>query len=305
MHFSFSLANVLSLSISLASAAVIKRQSSSTTVYKFPGSGASVENIAVRPSGQLLLTRFDAPELWSLDPSTKAATKIVTFSDALQSSGITEVTPDVFAVVTGSYSLSGGNKAGSWGIWKVDFTGASPKATKVKIIPESGLFNGLTTLNNNTVLIGDGAKGAVYRLNMSTGEYSIAIQDATMMPPSGAPLPLGLDGLRYRDGWVYFTNIFKNTFHKVQVDATGKATGSITPIWTNSVADDFTFGEDGSAYVATNTKGTVLKVTTDGKITTAASAGGSTSCAFGRTEKDKKTLYIGTSSGTVVSVPIN
>jgi hypothetical protein len=51
--------------------------------------------------------------------------------------------------------------------------------------------------------------------------------------------------------------------------------------------------------------GKVLKVAPDGKtITTAFSISGPTSAAFGRTEKDKGTLYV-TSSGSVVSVVIS
>ncbi|OCL04744.1 NHL repeat-containing protein, partial [Glonium stellatum] len=279
----------------LALAAVIERQSTSTTVYKFSGGGTQAENLAVRPNGQLLVTFMDTNQLWSLDPASKSANKIVTFSGTSSTAGITEVTPDVYAVIAGNYSFQGGNKAGSWGIWKVDMTGSSPKASVVKIIPESGMFNGLTTLDNDTVLIGDGAKGAVYRLSMSTGAYSIVIQDASMTPPASAPVPIGIDGVRYRNGYVYFTNIFKNTFSKVQVDSNGKATGTITQIWTNSTPDDFTITSDGTAYVASS--GTIFKVTSDGKAAKIASVASATSCAFGRTEKDKNMLYVTSSSG--------
>ena len=59
---------------------------------------------------------------------------------------------------------------------------------------------------------------------------------------------------------------------------------------------------DGSIYVAGS--GKVLKVASDGKtVSTAFSISGPTSAAFGRTEKDKGTLYV-TSSGSVVSVNI-
>lgn len=246
---------------------------------------------------------MDAAQLYSIDPVTKTGTKLpVTFTGSTSCSGITELTPDVFAVVTGKYS-GGKNTAGSWAIWKVDFTSGAPVASLVKTFADSTMFNGLTTLNNDTVLIGEG-KGSVIRLTISSGESSTAISDASMAPPSSAPIPLGIDGLRYYNGTVYFTNIFKNTFSKVPVDGTGKATGAITTIWSNNLADDFTFAPDGSIYVAGS--GKVLKVAPDGKtISTAFSISSPTSAAFGRTEKDKGTLYVTTSSGSVASVVIS
>lgn len=120
--------------------------------------------------------------MWTVDPVTKKATKLVTFTDATCSAAITEIALDVYAVVAGQYGFSGGSKAGSWGIWKVDFAGGSAKESLIKKVPESRFFNDLTTLNNDTVLIGDASKGAVWRLGVNTGDYRIAIQDATMNP---------------------------------------------------------------------------------------------------------------------------
>jgi hypothetical protein len=301
MHISPFLAHIFLIPL-LASAAVIPRQASTSTVYKFSTSGAWIENLASRSNGQLLLTRFDAPELWSLDLSTKTTAKVATFTGSTCTAGITEVSPDVFAVVTGNYSQAGGNKPGTWGVWKVNFTGTTPQASVVKMIPESVMFNGLTTLDNDTVLIGEG-KGSVYRLSISNGNYSTAIQDAAMAPPSSAPVPIGIDGLKYYSGYVYFTNIFKNTFNKVQVDSTGKAMGAATTILTVQTGDDFSFGPDGSAYIAAN--GNVAKVTSAGKLSTVASVASGTSTTFGRTAKDNSTLYVGTSVGSVVSVAIS
>ena len=296
MHFSFAGALLIG---SLASAAVVKRQSAATTVYTFSGR-ASLEGIGARTNGQLVVSRMDSADIYNIDPAAKSSTKLTTLTGVTSAAAITEISPDVFAVVGGQYGGAGGAKAGSWGVFKIDVTGATPKVTTIKMIPESVMFNGLTTLNNDTLLIGEG-KGKVYRLSVSTGEYSVAIDDATMAPPSSAPIPLGIDGVRYSDGFVYYTNIFKNAFYKVAVDATGKATGTPTAIWTNIQADDMAFGPDGLAYVAAS--GKVLRVGKDGKTTTIASVSG-TACAFGRSEKDKNTLYVVSGSGTVYSVPV-
>ncbi|KAF2712567.1 hypothetical protein K504DRAFT_401578 [Pleomassaria siparia CBS 279.74] len=303
MRFSTLILQVLSLTASLGSAAVVERRQATTQVFKF-SSPTSAEGIAQRSNGQLLVSFFDKAELWTVDPATKKASKLVSFTGATCSAGIVEIAPDVFAVVAGQFSFSGGNKAGSWAIWKVDFTSGTAVASILKAVPESGFFNGLTAFDNSTILIGDASKGAVWRMDTKTGAYSIAIQDALMNPASNAGIPMGLDGLRYANGTVWFTNVSKNALHKVSVDATGKATGSISTIWTNTFSDDLWVGPDGSAYVATGSAGKVQKVGVDGKVSTVASISGSTAVVLGRTEADKNTLYIVTGQGVVASVKV-
>ncbi|KAF2199813.1 hypothetical protein GQ43DRAFT_442138 [Delitschia confertaspora ATCC 74209] len=299
MRFSTLLLEALSLS-TLSSALSIKRQAAATQVYKFSSSPIQVEGIAARSNGQLIVSFFDGSDIYTIDPTSKKATKIGSLTGATCSAAITEVSPDIFAVVAGKYS-GGRNTAGSWAVWKLDFTQATPKITQVKQVPESGMWNGITTLNNDTVLVGDALKGAVFKLSISTGEYSIAIQDTTMAPPSG--MPMGIDGVRYNNGTLYYTNIFKNSFYKVPIDATtAKTSGAVTPIWTNIQGDDMAFAPDGSIYVATN--GKITKVGVDGKAATFASVAGATAAVIGRGEGDKNKLYVSQNNGGVSSLTI-
>lgn len=171
---------------SIASAGVIgKRQSTAATqIFKF-SSPKSAEGIAVRSNGQILVSFFDKGELWTVDPVTKQGAKAVTLGDATCSAGIVEIAPDVFAVVAGQYGMAGGNKPGSWAIWKVDFTSGNPTASVLKQAPESGMWNGLTNFDSDNVLIGDATKGAIFKMNTKTGDYSIVVQDPTMTPGTG------------------------------------------------------------------------------------------------------------------------
>ncbi|KAF1999117.1 hypothetical protein P154DRAFT_601909 [Amniculicola lignicola CBS 123094] len=300
------LLSLLSLTPSLGSTSPLSpRQVDSAQVYKFSGSPAWAEGIAARANGQLLVTFFDKGEIWGVNPSTKAASKLATFGNATCSAGIAEISPDVFAVVAGQFSFSGGNKVGSWGIWKVDLTGATATASLLNNVPEAGMFNGLTAFSNDTILIGDALKGAVYRMNVNTGEYSVAISDtATMAPPANAAIPMGIDGLRYANGTVWFTNVSKNTLHTVKVDATGNATSAIATVWSDMMADDLHVGPDGSAYIATGSNNKIQKVAPDGMVSAAATVSGSTAVTMGRTEADKNTLYIATSSGLIASAQL-
>ncbi|KAF4636305.1 hypothetical protein G7Y89_g1778 [Cudoniella acicularis] len=306
MRYSLSALSVLPFLGNLASAAVIlPRQSTATSLYKFSPS-LRAENIAVRPNGQLLITTIDAPDLWTVDPTTKKGSKLLTFPNTLSSAGITELTPDVYAVVTGNLTSSFANKGG-WEIWKVDLTDSTPKTSVLKVFSDAGMFNGLTSLDNNTLLIPDATKGTVIKLTVSTLDSSVAIKDASMLPPSGSTgFSMGIDGCRYNSGFLWWTNIFKNTFSKVAMDATGKATGTVTQVFSDSGSnpDDFCFSADGTPYVALG-KGSLAKFDDKGKMSTVASVASATACAFGRGEKDKNTVYVTSSGGSVFAVALS
>jgi len=271
---------ILCFSSSAAASILKDRQAAAAQVVRL----ASTENLAVRPNGQILATNMNSANLYIVDPVAKTSKTAVVVTGASGLSGIAEVTPDVFAVIGGK------------GIYKVDFTGASPVATLINTITEANNLNGLTAFSNDTVLVADAGKGSVFRFNFLTGTYSTAITDPTMAPSGG--IPFGIDGIRYKDGVVWYTNIFKNSFHKIPVDATGKATGAVTTLWTNLMGDDLCFGPNGKIYIATNGKNSIVEVDPAvGKPTAIATVSGSTSCGFGRTEKDKDVIYVGGGSG--------
>lgn len=267
---------------SFVSAAVLdtRQSTAATQVVKL----ASIENLAVRSNGQILATNMNSANLYAIDPVAKTSSTAVVVTGASGLSGIGEVSPDVFAVIGGK------------SIYKVDFTGGTAKATLVMAITEASNLNGLAVLNNDTVLVADAGKGNVYRLTVSTGAYSVAITDPTMAP-SGS-IPFGIDGIKYNNGTVWYTNIFKNSFHKVPVDATGKATGAVTTLWTDLMGDDLCFGPNGKIYVATNGKNSLVEVDPAvGRPVSVGTVTGSTSCGFGRTEKDKNIVYVGGGQG--------
>ena len=221
----------------------------------------------------------------ALDPQTPARVRGVLLAALAYFVMPVDIIPDVFAVIGGK------------GIYKVDFTGSAPKSSLIKTITEASNLNGLAVFNNDTVLVADAGKGSVYKFTISTGEYAVALTDPTMAPSGG--IPFGIDGIKYKDGTVWYTNIFKNSFHKVAVDpVTAKATGAVTTLWTNLMGDDLCFGPNGKIYVATNSKNSIVEVDPAvGKPTVVATVTGSTSCAFGRTEADKNVIYVGGGQG--------
>jgi hypothetical protein len=282
----------LALAAPALAAPLHHRQTSPTEIVRLP----SLENIAVRPNGQLLATNMNSPNLYTIDPATKTSSTAAAVSGASGLSGIGEVTPDVFVVI-------GGSPQGT-AVHKVDFTGAgaTPKVTLVKKIPDAKNMNGLAVFNNDTVLLADAAKGNIIKLVLSTGDSSVALSDPTMAP--SGPVPFGIDGLKYDSGTgtVWYTNIFKNSFHKVSVDAASKPTGAVSTLWSNLMGDDLCFGNNGKLYITTNSGANqVVEYDPAGgsaaKPVVVAKLSAPTACAAGRTDKDKDMVYVTNGQG--------
>ncbi|KAH7012345.1 hypothetical protein B0J12DRAFT_778574 [Macrophomina phaseolina] len=281
-----------------------------STLYQFSSNGSWVENLAVRSNGELLVTRADVPELWSVSPSKGSASLVYSFPNANGLLGITEICPDVFAVVAGVLSLSTATATpGSFVIWKVDLKHRKPIVTLTKAIPEALFLNGVTTFDAKLgiVLIADSVKGAIWRLNTKTGAYSIALSDPTMLPAPGQPI--GVNGVKVFNRHVYYTSSTQGRFCRVAVDAQASSTGPVEIIAGGFFQDDFTFSHDGTAYITTNVENTVLKVTPQGQLSVVAGSAnssvvaGATACQFGRTQKEEGVLYVTTSGAQ--AAPVN
>ncbi|KAG8161728.1 hypothetical protein KVR01_008715 [Diaporthe batatas] len=292
-----SLLGSLSLALSasaqgFAAAAFLNaRQAAPTEIVR----QASLENIAVRPNGQLLVTNMNSPNLYAVDPAAKKVSTAVAVSGASGMSGIGEISPDVFVVI-------GGSPQGT-AVHKIDFTGgAAPQATLIKKIPDAKNMNGLAVFDNDTVLLADAGRGNVVRLTVSTGESAVAISDPTMAP--SGPVGFGIDGIKYEaaTGTVWYTNIFKNSFHKVPVDAAARPAGAVSTLWTNLMGDDLCFGNNGRLYITTNSGANqVVEFDPAGsasaKPVVVAKLSAPTACAAGRGESDKNVVYVTNGQG--------
>ncbi|KAH8743169.1 hypothetical protein F5883DRAFT_512601 [Diaporthe sp. PMI_573] len=290
-------------------------QSQPRTVFQF-ANGTWVENIAVRRNGDLLVTLIDRPELYLINPQHGGATRIGDFEDAkaLSLMGISEMAPDVFAVIAGNYSISSGmSTPKSYSVWQVDFNrgGRCDKISEIEGIPEASFLNGMTTLEQrkDSVLISDSTQGVVWRVDAQTGDYEIVLEDETMKPIPGVPSSLGINGIRILGDYVYYVNAFRGLFCRVKIDlSTGAALGPFEVLATNVTGDDLTFSKEGIAYVAENTKNSLVRIGSGGETSLVAGGlnstliPGPTSAAFGRRKSDQNTIYVTTSGGQIAPV---
>lgn len=288
------------------------------TLFQFPNNGSWVDNIALRPDGSLLVTRLDVPEVWSIDTTNGNAMLAHSFPNVTSCFGISEIEHDVFAVVVGNFSTKTYTPtAGSFSVQKLDFNkkGAadnervsdSAVASHIAALPEAEALNGMATFTKEShlVLIADSPKGAVWKVNILTGDYAVALNDTTMMPAKGQSLPLGVNGLKLVNGYVYYSSTTRMEFCRVKVNADATPAGDYEVIASGFLPDNLDVATDGTAYIATDPQNSVVRISPNGQISLVAGGQlstempGPTSC---RLTPNGKALYVGTSGGQVAPV---
>jgi hypothetical protein len=159
-----------------------------------------------------------------------------------------------------------------------------------------GVPDGVIALDNpEIVLVADAGRGIVWRLNINSGDYSIAVQDASFDANNSA-LPLGVDGIRRLDDHLYFTNLGSGFFGRLTIDAWGSATGPIEVVANLTYPDDFALALDGTAYIVGANM--LTRVSPSGDLSVLAGGvndttlEGATSAQLGRSHGDAGVLYI-------------
>ena len=296
---------------------------STRTVFQFPN-GSWVENIAVRANGNLLLTRIDAPELFIIDPSAAnpKAQLVYSFPEATGLAGIAETSPDKFALIAGNFSFATGAQLGSWSIWTVDFSKTSctcngtvgPEITKVTNISSAKFLNGMSSLNNDTVLVGDIDEGVIYGVNVNTGSSYVASAGDPLLAPTPNPIlgNVSVNGIHVRDNFLYFVTSATNIFGRMPIRADGAQIGNASIVahaFNSSIGfDDFTFDDKGNFFLVTASGNSIQQVTPDGRSKIVAGSLNSTALAeptsvhFGRGQADKNVLYVTTAGGLAIPV---
>lgn len=278
-----------------------------TNVFQFENNGSWVENIVTRRNGQLLITRLDVPELWTVNPTQGSGSLLYTFPNVTSLAGIAEVYPDVFAVA--GFKIGSNPPAtfpGSGLIFTVDLRNETPAFKTVGGISQSVIPNGIATFGaqKGVILVAESGLGLIHKFDIDTGATSVVSNDATLQAGPGGST--GVNGIKVHGNHVYFTSSTKQLFGRIPLTKDAAPAGPVEIIAeTSTFLDDFVLAEDGTAYVATNSNNTVLKITNDGKTETVVGAltslevAGATSLAW---SCDGKEAYVATCGGQRVKV---
>ena len=267
-----------------------------TLLHSFP-SNQHLENLAARSNGHLLLSVVGEPFLYDIDPINPLPKLLHKFSGYTSLGGIAEIAPDVFAVIAGNTSsttLVG--MLGTWSVWSVNMNTPEPTFKLITLIPEGETLDGMTTQNgsySDLVLIGDCTLGALWRVNVLTGDYSIAIQTPAFNSTSTSPR--GINGVHVKRGSLYFTNSATRSYGRIPITANGSAAGQVEILATSpGEYDDFAFGTDGNVWIATH-PGSLNEITRGGgqRNLTSGRMQEPTSVKFGRGSlEEENTLYM-------------
>ncbi|KAI0200567.1 hypothetical protein F4808DRAFT_428316 [Astrocystis sublimbata] len=277
------------------------------------------ENIAIRRNGDLLVTMTQPnASLYSIRRplSDSPEASVINIKDANGLTGIVETSPDVFAVAGATFSALAEAVAGTSKVWEVDFRGPEPTTRLIVKMPEAVLLNGLasiSTCSSSAILIADSGLSRVWRVDMKTGAYETAVEIPEMQSVADAPIPLGVNGLKIRNGYLYFSNSNLAAVYRLRIDQRGMAAKGaqaelIAEFHTDDI-DDFEIDERGQIWAATNFNNTVA-VDGPGSAATVVvgrstdlTVAGDTALAFGRTKGDKNIVY--TVTGGALARPVN
>lgn len=299
-------------------------------LFEFPHN-IYCENLAVRPNGQILVTPLNLPQLWLVEPDLPGEAFLAyEFAEVVGLTGIVEYRPDVFAVITGNFSISTGDPGlGTWAIWSIDLDGVNitsnettraspPRVRQIAAIPEATFLNGLSVISSpkgQYLIIGDVKTGVIYSVEVKTGEYAAIINNTYTAP---APIyglgTAATDGIKVVDDILYFDNCGQGILVKVPLNASdGTPTGDYEVVATKLTVfdqwDDFTLDCEGNVFIATGGANTVQKIDTRGNVEIIAGNLNSTAIAestatkFGRREDDDNVLYVTTGGG--VGTPVD
>ncbi|MCJ1234534.1 hypothetical protein MMC14_002495 [Varicellaria rhodocarpa] len=211
-------------------------------IHEFP-KGTWVENLAVRENGQLLATLLSTPEVFLIDPQgLHAPVFIHKFQATTGCTGIVEAFADVFYVVTGNFSFS-----------TFEYRLGAAIVKKVADFPKAAFLNGATALSlPGYIIVSGSGLGAVWRLNVLTGQVTEVIQDPTMAPTSFPAF--GINGVKIRNNALYFTNINTENLVSISINPNGTAAGSAKVVASGiSGLDDFIFDKNGDVFLALGT----------------------------------------------------
>lgn len=226
--------------------------------------------------------------LYELDPSTSPAQAqvVTTFAGATALTGFAKIGDDKYAVIGG---VRGSYHYDNETIYTIDLsssntTTTTPTTAIAAQLPDAIMLNGAASLpaSPSILLIADARVACIWRVDTATGAVEKVLEGDYLAAPANASVPIGVNGLKVRAGYVYFTNTGTGVFGRVAIDDQGYPLANATlpeviataPDPATASWDDFyVLADDGSSLacispdgiVAINSVGTMIPYIGDGE----------------------------------------
>ncbi|KAI0540073.1 hypothetical protein GGR58DRAFT_511924 [Xylaria digitata] len=278
----------------------------------------AVENLFPLPNGCLLLSTSVNADLYYIDPEAlyPSAQNVITLPNSIALTGFAALGDRLYAVAGSKSPSSSSEDYMKIYVIRVETEGdVNVTMDHIVTVPDTVSIDGMATLPTHprTILGADSIGGRILRINTSDNTISVAIDDAALKPPNQSNATArGIEGLRIRDNYLYFTNSARKTFGRFPIDSNGTNTGVVEILayldgtfGDTATYDDFSFDKEGNAFIAVHPS-SIHKVTPNG--VQSVFAGGANSTFLEPTSavvsNDGKAIYVST-AGKDTGYPIS
>ncbi len=183
------------------------------------------------------------------------------------------------------------------GVYRV---GRGGRIERLRGTEEIGLPNGLVFDRRGDLFVTDSVGGVIWRVP-ANGSAELWLQHPLLQGDNSAPppVPLGVNGIAFRDDTLFVTNTEKGSVIRVPVKR-DDSPGTLSVLAQGPAlmgADGLTLDTRGSLYVAVNGQNTVVHVSPGGAtLTTLATAADGldspADVAFGQGRRDRRMLFV-------------
>ena len=254
--------------------------------------GSFVENLAVDAEGAIFMTLHTEGAVVRFDPETRAVTPFATFPGPVAG---------LVIAADGILYVSGGRPGQAPGmIWKADREGG---VSRLAELPDALFLNGMALHpDGRRLLVAESIGGKVHSVDPDDGKVEVWMQDAALRPAETDAMTPGVNGVKLHQDSVYVSVTGRDRVLRAPILPDGSP-GPLEIVAEKLRADDFAVGPDGSLYIATHPACSLVRLRPDGTRCTLAGSDegltGATAVAFGRTERDRGSVYVTTTGGTM------
>lgn len=265
--------------------------SSPEVLHRAP-TGAFFENLEAQNDGSILFTSYFAKAILRWSPSG-----VTTFAtlDVHPVSFVSRAGGGLVAVGHGAPFTSGPAFVNSMRLLRIDAEGKTEASAAA---PNARFFNGMTRVDEGTLLIADSLAGVIWVHRAGTGAVEPYLADPLLapMPKTAGEFALGANGIKVHGEHLYISNSSTTSLYRVKLSA-GKPSGALEMVATFNGIDDFAFADDGRVFVATHRDDVVMR-SPDGSVRVIVNekAEGATAVALGR-GPSTGSLFVTTTGG--------
>jgi len=251
--------------------------------------GTFLENLTVLPNGDIAVTVLTEARV---DRVTLTGERTTLAQFDAPPTGIASIGDDVFVAV-------GEPGAGEAALYRIDATSGDHE--RYMVLPGIVFANGLTPFDAGRLMLADSHLGQLCLIDLAARTISVWLTDARLERAAGIDFLPGANGVKRFGNSIMVSSNGRAELYRVEITETGA--GALELVSERLRVDDLAFDVEGAAYLCTHIGHSLDRLTPDGTRVSLAGpdqgTAGSTACAFGRNENERRALYVTTTGGII------